>query len=75
MSKLNIDDVENARLEGEARAMIFMEKWKREFFAPVGLRAIRELIRTMTPQQLGVLQENAPESYDKVIEMIGGNDG
>ena len=69
---LTIDDIEDAKMQGQALAMEFMQEIQAEIFEPVGKRMVREMMRTMSPMQKFVLKERAPEEYDEVMNMIGG---
>jgi len=72
MSSLTIDDVTDARVGAEAEARQFVEEFMAGFFAPVGKRMTRELLRTATPMQLDYLNNLDAENMEQVMKMTGG---
>lgn len=69
---LTIDDVKDVRVGAEAEARQFVDEFMADFFAPVGKRMVRELLRTATPMQLDYLKNLNPENMEQVMKMTGG---
>jgi hypothetical protein len=71
----DIDDVENAWLEGNAFFEKFISEDERDFFAPVERRLMQMTFATITDQEKKILEKVIPDAFASVEEQVQGMEG
>lgn len=68
----NILEASDAALGGKALFNSWLKDFEREWIEPVYRLRVQQLIATLPSEVRDVLQERAPEEYQRVIDRFGG---